>query len=210
MYCIAVKSRHDKELADLLHRCPDLWRGQQARAPAQAPWPSGGHALDQALPWGGWPAYGLIEIDSRLPASPLRAFLPLMAAVTRAGLYVVFIRPPWIPFSPRLQEAGIASERLLVARTEAEDEANWLLESVLRSAQCGVVLAWPAIRKLPMHRQRRWQLAAQTGQTLGLIYRPAGAAQPYLSNAQLQIRLDAKTLEVTKARGCHTRPRITL
>lgn len=210
MYCIGVDNPPEKTLQQLLAQQPTLWRGRQSRTPAQAHWPTGHAALDAALPWGGWPHSGLVDIDSHLPASPLRVFLPLIAAVTTAQRYAAFIRPAWIPFSPGLQQAGITLERLLLLQANTESDARWLLESALRAPQCGLVLAWPATRTLPASLQRRWQLAAQAGQTLGLIYRPAGASRPYLANAQLQLRLDAQSLQILKARGSHIRSTIAL
>lgn len=210
MYCIRVNAPPEKKLQQLLAQQPALWRERPSQTPAQAHWSTGHAALDKALPWGGWPRCGLVDIDSHLPASPLRVFLPLIAAVTHAQHYAAFIRPAWIPFSPGLQQAGVTLERLLLLRADTEGDAHWLLESALRAPQCGLVLAWPATRTLPASLQRRWQLAAQAGQTLGLIYRPARSSRPYLANAQLQLRLDAKSVQILKARGSHIRSSITL
>jgi cell division inhibitor SulA/protein ImuA len=91
-----------------------------------------------------------------------------------------------VPYAPALAAAGLALKRLLVARTQAADDAWWAAEQALRSGACGTVLAW--LRAPDERRMRRLQLAAETGRAWGVLFRPGCAAQER-SPAALRLRL---------------------
>jgi hypothetical protein len=89
---------------------------------------------------------------------------------------------------------------------QARDAASvlWAAEQALRCPAVGAVLAWPV--SLDDRRVRRLQLAAETGGSCGVLYRPPSAAlQP--SPAALRLRLKALNtglhVEIQKARGGH-------
>src|SRR3569833_3333005 len=65
-----------------LLRHPAIWRGRSAAQVSVVP--SGFPALDAALPGGGWPSAGLIEIlVSHLGVGELNVLLPALAAHTQ-------------------------------------------------------------------------------------------------------------------------------
>jgi len=167
---------------------PALWRGEQC-APAVQAVPSGFAPLDDLLPGRGWPQGALTEIASPLAGiGELRLLMPACARLTRAGRWVVFVAPPWIPYAPALAGAGLDPARLLLVRTDDRQARLWALEQALRSPGCGGALAWP---DAPDERSlRRLQLACEQGGTTAWLFVPeASLRNP--SPAALRLRLAA-------------------
>src|SRR5688500_10215557 len=101
--------------ADLLQR-QVVCRG---RAPtADAPSAQTGYAaLDAELPGGGWPVGGLAELLCRTEGiGELQLVLPALAALTQAGHRIAWLAPPYLPYAPALQAAGVRLEGLTVVR----------------------------------------------------------------------------------------------
>lgn len=178
------------------------------RADAQAPrpvQPSGFAALDALLPGGGWPLGAVTEL---MPESAgigeLSLVMPALAYLTRADRYLAWIAPPYLPYPPALIQQGLQLERLLIIQTRDEAEALWAAEQALRCPSFGAVLAWPTA--IDERRVRRLQLAAETGGSCALLYRPESAAQ-LSSPAALRLKLKAvdrgTRVEIHKARGGH-------
>ncbi|MEQ8231434.1 MAG: translesion DNA synthesis-associated protein ImuA [Gammaproteobacteria bacterium] len=207
-------------LQELMRRA-GMWRGGEL--PPLATHPSGFAALDAILPGGGWPRAGLIEILSATTGiGALRLVLPLLAAASREGGWIVWVDPPYLPYAPALATHGIDLDRVLIVDLPAQgghrgdggntDEVLWACEQALRFADCAVALMWPgaATASLPL---RRLQLAAEAGATCGVVFRPADcAAQP--SPAPLRLALEAVApaaqdvpatlnIHLLKARGAH-------
>lgn len=179
-----------EELTRLLQH-PAIWRaGRAARMPV---WPSGFPALDEGLPGGGWPQAGLIEIlPSRLGVGELSLFMPVLATVTRrpGARWCAWVAPPLQPFAPALEAGGIALERLLVMRiplSAARRSFLWAFEQALGSSACDIAFAWA---RQPRSRQiRRLHLAAQRGNTLGVLFRSRGEARE-ASQALLRVAVE--------------------
>ncbi len=173
-----------------------LWRGQPASPPAGRE-PSGHAALDAALPTGGWPEAALTELLLAADGiGELQLLLPTLRRLTRAGRPVVFVDPPYLPNAPALAAAGVELAHLHVL--EAGRDAPWALEQCLRSQACGAVLGWPA--RADDKALRRLQVAAETGQCLGFLFRPLAAARNP-SPAALRLQLAAGAIRVLKCRG---------
>jgi hypothetical protein len=202
-------------LEELMRRAR-LWRAGEAHA--EPGLPSGFPALDAALPGGGWPLPGLVEILSGQPGSgALRLVLPALAQLARAGRWLIWVAPPYQPYAPALRAAGIDLSRVLVVDLDevegARDAARpppddgrvlWAFEQALRFPGCGAGLLWPgALEALTL---RRLQLACEAGGTLGLLFRP-GACAAESSPAALRLLLDSRPLpaaldvEILKCRG---------
>ncbi|KGM56317.1 CDP-6-deoxy-delta-3,4-glucoseen reductase [Lysobacter daejeonensis GH1-9] len=120
------------------------------------------------------------------------------------GRVIAVIAPPWLPYAPAWQAAGVYLPNLQVVRCDGRD-ALWAAEQCLRSAACAAVLCWPSganDRAL-----RRLQVAAETGQCLGFAFRdPQAARNP--SPAALRLLLQGGSSEgvpprvhVLKCRG---------
>lgn len=176
-----------------------LWRGQPvARPPSRQP--TGFPLLDAALPSGGWPESALSEVLLSLDGiGELHLLWPTLARLTQAGGLVALIAPPYLPFPAAWANAGVRLDRLQVVRAESRD-VPWATEQCLRSAACAAVLCWP--QQADDRMLRRLQLAAETGQCLGIAMRPATAAV-HASPAALRLVLETKParLRVLKCRG---------
>ena len=177
-----------------------VWKGRPP--PRVAGGVATGHAaLDAVLPAGGWPEAALSEI--LIPADgvgELRLLWPALARLSRAGERIVLVAPPYLPFAPAWQAAGVDLRRLEVVQAGSERDALWATEQCLRSGSCGAVLCWPL--KADDRTLRRLQVAAEAGRTLGLATRPLAAARNP-SPAALRIAIDARPaqLRVLKCRG---------
>ena len=186
---------------DALLRDPRVWRGH-GNAPAVSRQPSGWAALDDALPSQGWPEASLVEI---LIASDglgeLSLVMPTLARLSAAGKPVVVIAPPYHPYAPAWQHAGVALSQLHVVDTDAKG-ALWAMEQVLRAGCAGAVLGWPL--KADDQALRRLQVAAETGQTLAFAFRASrAAANPSPAPLRLSLAATARgsELRVLKCRG---------
>lgn len=196
-----VMSRNEAALNDLL-RHPGIWRRRTACAPTIATQPSGHAALDALLPGGGWPQGALCELlvehDGLGECSLL---LSTLAALTQARRRVVLVAPPWIAYAPALAAAGI-DLRQLVQLDAAGNDTHWSIEQCLRSGCCGAVLGW--LPRTDYRELRRLQLAAETGGTLGFVFRPLAAADS-ASPSALRLRIGTvrgePRLELLKCRG---------
>lgn len=184
---------------DALIRERRVWRGHPAALPPSAQ-PTGIRALDKALPTGGWPEASLSEI--LIPADgvgELQLVLPTLARLTRRGQRVVVVAPPYRPFAPAWRAAGVDLCWLTIIDT-AQNQSAWTMEQCLRSGSCAAVLSWPGAaddRTL-----RRLQVAADTGQALGFVFRDRAAlGNPSPAALRLEIETTPARLLVHKCRG---------
>lgn len=179
-----------------------VWRGKPAMLPPGAQ-PSGHAALDAALPARGWPEASLSEI--LLPADgmgELQVLLPTLARLTRAGRRVVLVAPPYLPYAPAWQAAGVDLARLAIVDAAPCDMA-WALEQCLRSGSCGAVLGWLA--RADDRTLRRLEIAADTGRALGFVFRDRAAlGNPSPAALRLEVGIDA--LRIRKCRGGNPPP----
>lgn len=154
---------------DALLATQTLWHAGRAAAIA-AGGESTGHAdLDALLPQRGWPRRALTEL--LLPADgvgELSLLLPTLARFTRAGAMVVLVAPPYLPYAPAWQVAGVDLLHLEVIDAAPRD-ALWALEQCLRSGACAAVVGWPS--QADAAALRRLQVAADTGACLGFALR---------------------------------------
>ena len=199
----------------LLARNPALWRGCDLAGQGSHGHPTGFARLDAILPGRGWPRSGLMEIITPCWGSgELQLLLPLMRAVVDRGQWILWVSPPYQPYAPALVQAGIDTRRVLVVDVDTRcREALWTMEKALQNSHCGLVLAWQ--NWLPAPVLRRLQLAASTGDTLGVLFKHSDS-----EHSPSPLRLHLKDLpsadprrseaEVTliKARG-NFRPRRT-
>ena len=180
-----------------------VWRADQL-APAvgaDAVRPTGHAALDAELPGGGWPAAGLIELLLPAPGcGELRLLAPALA-----GLPVLWVAPPLLPYAPALAALGLAADRITVATPAQAADAAWAAEQALRSGVLGAVLWWQGAAPVLPATLRRLHLAAVEGRTPLFALRPA-AARAQSSPAPLRLALDLAgpshlVLDLFKRRG---------
>ena len=154
---------------DTLLAARTLWHaGRGAALPADGE-PTGHAALDALLPQGGWPRRALTEL--LLPADgvgELSLLLPTLARFTAAGGSVALVAPPYIPYAPAWQGAGVDLTGLQIIEAGPRD-ALWAFEQCLRSGACAAVLGWP--QQADAAALRRLQVAADSGACLGFALR---------------------------------------
>lgn len=180
---------------DRLLEHPAIWRGRSAARIATCA--TGFPALDEALPGGGWPRVGLIELlVPQAGIGEIRLLLPALAALSRLvpARWCAWIAPPFEPHAAALVARGLALERTIVAHTETP---LWAFEQALRSGACEVALAWA--KRAPACELRRLQLAAGQGRALGVLFRSLNQAHAP-SAAMLRLALEP----------AHTGVRVTL
>ncbi len=162
-----------------------------------------GHApLDAILPGGGWPLGALVEVvPLEYGIGELRLLLPVMARMLATGRGALLVDPPFIPYAPALLQHGLDLSRLLVVHPADSAQALWAMEQSLRNGACGAVLAWGDHDDGKV--LRRLQLAAETGQALGVLYRSRMPAEhsPCAVRLSLEPEGGAMRLRVLKARG---------
>ena len=183
---------------DAMLSAQTVWRAGRAPMAAAGGEPTGHAALDALLPQGGWPRSALTEL--LLPADgvgELSLLLPTLARMTRAGGIVAVVAPPYLPYAPAWQAAGVDLRRLEVIDADARG-APWAFEQCLRSAACAAVLGWPPHADARM--LRRLQVAADSGDCLGFAFRDRKhAANP--SPAALRLEYAGGAWHVRKCRG---------
>lgn len=189
----------------LLHQ-RRVWKGQPTPLPPSAQ-PTGVTALDVALPTGGWPEAALSELLIPVDGvGELQLLWPTLARLSQKGERIVLIAPPYVPFAPAWQAAGIKLRMLQVVEASSPRDALWATEQCLRSGSCGAVVCWPL--KADDRALRRLQVAAESGRTLAFATRPLVEARNP-SPAALRIAIDAQPsqLRVLKCRGGLAPPR---
>lgn len=151
-----------QNLIELLQRKQWIWQGsehqqtQRIRASGFAEW-------DNALQ--GFPASGVIEIQSLTGIGELRLFMPTLKQCSQQRL-IVFINPPGLPNAHSLQKEGIAPGNLLIIRQT--EHALWAAEQCLKSGCCACVCLWHP--QLEVHQARRLQVAAEQGEAINLYF----------------------------------------
>lgn len=176
-----------------------VWKGRPVAPPREVQ-PTGHAPLDAALPDTGWPSGALTEVLLASAGSgELQLLWPSLARLTTGGERVVLVAPPYIPYAPAWQAAGIDLRWLSLVQADPSD-ALWATEQCLRSGSCAAVLCWP--QHADDRALRRLQVAAETGQALAFACRPQHAAlNP--SPAALRIAVDCQPAQwrVLKCRG---------
>lgn len=155
----------------LLQGNPRLWRGCEMAGQGDHGQATGFAALDAILPGRGWPDSGLVEIVSPCwGMGELQLLLPLIRSLVRQGQWILWISPPYLLYAPALVQAGIDIHQVLVVDLDTScKDALWTMEKALQTENCGLVLAWQ--NWLPDKVLRRLQLAAEAGDTLGVLFR---------------------------------------
>lgn len=177
-----------------------VWKGQPSALPASRQ-PTGLAALDAALPTGGWPEGALSELLIPVDGvGELQLLWPALARLSQQGERIVLVAPPYLPFAPAWQAAGIDLRQIQIVEAGTARDALWATEQCLRSGSCGAVLCWPL--QADDRALRRLQVAAESGRTLAFATRPLMASRNP-SPAALRIALDARPaqLRVLKCRG---------
>ncbi len=203
------------EIDALLERHPGLWRGCDLAGQGQHGRSTGFASLDAILPGQGWPQKGLMEVIAPCwGTGELQLLMPLMRDVIAKGQWILWVSPPFQLYAPALEQAGIDTQQILVVDLDTScKDALWTMEKALQNQHCGLVLAWQ--NWLPGKVLRRLQLAADTGDTLGVLFKHNDSKYSP-SQVRLQIKdipsadqhFSESEITLIKARG-NFRPRRT-
>ncbi|MCG2634519.1 MAG: translesion DNA synthesis-associated protein ImuA [Gammaproteobacteria bacterium] len=190
------------EQIESLAQIAGVWRSRDLPLPEQG-LPSGNEKLDAQLPGGGWPIGALTELLLETEGvGELDLLLPAFARCTREGAWTAFVAPPYQPFAPALQRAGVNLSHLLLVNVQDAKDRLWAAEQLLRSGSFAAVAVWPD--QIDERALRRLQLAAERGESCGFVWRPASAARS-ASPAALRLRISTERgqmkLAVLKLRG---------
>jgi protein ImuA len=184
---------------------PGVWRGLGRSRPDSES--TGIAALDQAL-LGGWPVGALSQLVGSETGLGISLLTPLLARLTSAGRHTALVAPPYIPYAPALRDAGVDLRRLLWIASRDRIEALWATEQMLRSGLYGAVALWSPPLDAPI--ERRLQLAAETGRSIGITLHRGGYGAHSIAAVRLQLRPAAGGLhvEVERCRGARPGQRL--
>ncbi|MBS0336625.1 MAG: translesion DNA synthesis-associated protein ImuA [Proteobacteria bacterium] len=189
-------------LSDIL-RHGLVWRAGEASRAELPGVPSGFAALDAELPGGGWPTGALTELlPEHAGIGEVRALGPALARLSNEGRWLAWIAPPYLPYAPALEAAGIDLARVMVVRTRSPQDALWAIEQALQSSACGAVLGWP--EKASFAQLRRLQIAAEGSPALAFLFRSPLAARessPAALRLHLQSLKGELAVRILKRRG---------
>jgi cell division inhibitor SulA len=179
-----------------------VWRGDTL-IPARDGLPTGFAELDALLPGGGWPQGALTELLSDGEGiGELGVLMPALSELTKAGQWVAFIAPPYVPYAPALVRLGMNLNHLIILEAKSLKDQCWATEQALRGGCLSAVVFWP--HTLDERGLRRLQLAAQTGGAAGFVFVDATRALQS-SPAPLRLKLAAAeqrlSVHVLKRRG---------
>jgi len=171
-------------LQDLRARIAHIERGL-----TDTPWPavSLSPLIDRHLPEGGLARGALHEVLAADPGAGVAFSASILGRLAGPVLWIAPTADAVWP--PGLQTLGLCVSRLILVQYRQPAEGLWALEEALRSpALQGAVLQIP---HLDLTAARRLQLATEATGSLGLLLRPATAAQGP-SNALTRWRVAAR------------------
>lgn len=120
-------------------------------------------------------AGGIVEWLAATPGAG--AFVSALQVRSRPGSahgIVAIVDPAGEFYAPALSGWGISPSQTLVVRPTTRLETCWAIEQCLRCPGVSATLAWVEQRLSPrVH--RRWQLAAEEGGGVGILFRPETA-----------------------------------
>ena len=189
-------------LSDIL-RNGRVWRAGAVSRTELPGIPSGFPALDAELPGKGWPTGTLTELlPEHAGIGEVRALGPALARLSSEGRWLAWIAPPYLPYAPALEAAGIDLARVMVVHTRSPQDALWAIEQALQSGACGAVLGWP--EKATFAQLRRLQIAAEGSPALAFLFRSPLAARessPAALRLHLQSLKGELAVKILKRRG---------
>ena len=193
----------------------DTWRGYQGQFPGNIHPANGDYhggdseglstgysALDTQLCQRGWPLGSTIEVLSDgCGLGSMGLFLSAMENLSEQGRWQAFIAPPYTPYAPLLEARGIDTQQVLLVHPQNREDLLWATEQALRSTTCSAVFSWLGAHQYRYSELRKLQLAAASGDSLAVLFRPHQAAH---HNAPASLRLQMKEyrkVHILKQRG---------
>lgn len=191
-------STHPKRVEDI-H--PGLWRATQLGRANGVTVDTGYRALSQQLPGGGWPRGALVELLAQQTGiGELRLLAPALALV--GARPIVMLNPAQTPNGLGLAYVGVPLDKVMVLTPSSTADTLWAAEQILRAGTCGALLMWQ--QHVRNENLRRLQLAAKSGDSLFVLFRPlAAAADPSPAELRLGLRPaeNGVSVEILKRKG---------
>jgi len=186
MLCRYFRMNDTPELNKLLQDNPQIWRASSSTKTSQEGISTGFDALDAILPARGWPANALVEVFvPHWGVGEMQLLLPTLLKVSQRDQWLAWVAPPLVPYAPGLVRKGLALEKMIIFPHEKiQTDVLWVMEKMLHNQSCGIAMSWP--EQINDKAMRRLQLAAETGHSLGFVFRDKKAQA---SPAALRIRL---------------------
>ena len=158
--------------------------------------------LDAQLQQGGWPLDSTIELLSDgCGLGAMGLFLSAMERLSEQGRWQVFIAPPYIPYAPLLAARGIDTRQVLLVHPQNRQDLLWATEQALRSTTCSAVFSWLGAQDYRYSELRKLQLAAASGDSLAVLFRPNQARHNHApASLRLQMR-EYRKVHILKQRG---------
>ena len=126
-------------------------------------------ALDALLPAGGWPKYGLVEINVQgVYTDPMDVLLPALSGLSREGRWLAMVTPPHYARARIHTDLSMDTGNVLQINPHKGRSGLWTLESLMRAGHCRTVMAWPSCRTELM--EMRLARAATLGRSLGVLF----------------------------------------
>lgn len=163
-----------------------IQRGAETASPRDSI-SSGWNAIDQLLPWGGFPRGSLVEWLGAAGSGVGLLALVAAQAAKQPGIPLVVV-DPWRQFYPPAAAAwGLSGDNLLLVHPANHQDTLWVLDQALRSP--GVAAVWGLVEELAPRPFRRLQLAAEEGGGWGHLVRPLRVrGQPSWGDVQLVVQ----------------------
>ena len=163
---------------------------------------TGYSTLDAELQLGGWPLGSTIEmLSDGCGLGSMGLFLPAMQTLSAEGRWQVFIAPPFTPYAPLLKARGIDTNQVLLVHPKNREDLLWATEQALRSSTSSAVFSWLGAQEYRYSELRKLQLAAASGDSLAILFRPHQAAHNQApASLRLQIR-EYRRVHILKQRG---------
>ena len=159
--------------------------------------------LDELLPSGGWPKAGLVEIivpDEYTDAVAL--LMPALMRLSRQGRWIAMVNPLYQARVHLFSEKGMDHASVMQVNPHPGRSALWTAESMLRSGDCSVVMAWPNCNTELM--DKRLQKSAVHGKALGILFRYESLSM-HPSGVNLRLKLEvegaAKAVYLVDSKG---------
>ncbi len=199
--------------SDLLQQLRDQLRRVETGTADKQSLPTvscGGAALDRLLPRGGLPAASMIEWIAAAPGGGAR-LLAMLAAVESLRCHpgwLVVVDAAGTFYPPAAVALGIDMERIVWVRPADRSDQVWAIDQSLRCSAVAAVWS-PLGAWLDDRDARRFQLAAESGRTMGLFVRPAAVmGQPSFAEVRWHVQgarassltTGGRTLRATLAR----------
>lgn len=201
------------EMLEQVFNRNDTWRGRHSHFRGHGASANGDlHAtdglstgystLDAELQQGGWPLDSNIEmLSDGSGLGSMGLFLPAMEQLSAQGRWQVFIAPPFIPYAPLLAARGIDTRQVLLVHPKNQKDLLWAIEQALRSTTCSAVFSWLGAERFRYSELRKLQLAAASGDSLSVLFRPTQVAREHSpAGLRLQTR-EYRKVHILKQRG---------